>query len=69
MLTKRRSGIAGRGSHQALAAGLTAPTLDRRGFLRKSGLAAGGLAALGSLRLGAVRRLRPPAPRPIRHRP
>ncbi|KMO12670.1 formate dehydrogenase subunit alpha [Methylobacterium platani] len=55
MLTKRRSGIAGRGSHQALAAGLTAHTLDRRGFLRKSGLAAGGLAALGSLRLGAVR--------------
>ena len=55
MLTKRRSGVAGRGSHQALAAGLTAHTLDRRGFLRKSGLAAGGLAALGTMRLGAVR--------------
>ncbi|SEO82561.1 formate dehydrogenase major subunit [Methylobacterium sp. ap11] len=55
MLTKRRSGVAGRGSHQALAAGLTAHTLDRRGFLRKSGLAAGGLAALGTVRLGAVR--------------
>ncbi|AWN54960.1 formate dehydrogenase subunit alpha [Methylobacterium sp. 17Sr1-1] len=55
MLTKRRNGVAGRGSHQALAAGLTAHTLDRRGFLRKSGLAAGGLAALGTVRLGAVR--------------
>ncbi|TGD96254.1 formate dehydrogenase subunit alpha [Methylobacterium nonmethylotrophicum] len=55
MLTKRRSGVAARGSHQALAAGLTAHTLDRRGFLRKSGLAAGGLAALGTVRLGAVR--------------
>ncbi|GJD48735.1 Periplasmic nitrate reductase [Methylobacterium crusticola] len=55
MLTKRRSGTASRATHQALAAGLGAHTLDRRGFLRKSGLAAGGLAALGAVRLGSVR--------------
>jgi formate dehydrogenase major subunit len=39
--------------------------LDRRSFLRRSGLAAGGLAALGSLSPGNVRKARagPPAPK------
>ena len=39
--------------------------LDRRGFLRRSGLAVGGLAALGSLPLNAVRKAKagpPPLP-------
>ena len=38
--------------------------LDRRGFLRRSGLAVGGLAALGSLPLTAVRKAEagPPPP-------
>ncbi|MDB5590235.1 formate dehydrogenase subunit alpha [Enterovirga sp.] len=56
MLTKRKSGDAGRAKLQGLAAGLASGTLDRRSFLRRSGLAAGGLAALGSLQLGAVRK-------------
>ena len=32
------------------------PTLDRRAFLRRSGLVTGGLAAAGSIQLGAVRK-------------
>ena len=54
MLTKRKSGEASRSKHQAVAAGLAAGVLDRRAFLRKSGLTAGALAAAGSLQLGAV---------------
>src|SRR5437588_2704153 len=39
-------------------------TLDRRGFLRRSGLLAGGLAALGALPLGSMRKAKagPPPP-------
>ena len=58
MLTKRKSGAASRTKHQAVAAGLASGMLDRRGFLRKSGLAAGALAAAGSLQLGSVRQAR-----------
>ncbi|WP_375457785.1 formate dehydrogenase subunit alpha [uncultured Enterovirga sp.] len=56
MLTKRKSGDAGRAKLQGLAASLASGTMDRRSFLGKSGLAAGGLAALGSIQLGAVRK-------------
>ncbi len=56
MLTKRKSGDAGRAKLQGLAASLASGTIDRRGFLRRSGLAAGGLAALGSIQLGSVRK-------------
>src|SRR6478752_3977597 len=56
MLTKRKSGEASRSKHQAVAAGLAAGVLDRRAFLRKSGLTAGALAAAGSIQLGAVRK-------------
>ena len=56
MLIKRRSGEASRGKLQGLAAGLSSGAMDRRSFLRRSGLAAGGLAALGSLNPGAVRK-------------
>jgi formate dehydrogenase major subunit len=64
MLVKRAEGQAHR---RALAA--TFPTtsggkLDRRSFLRHSGLAAGGLAALGTLRLIGIRKAKagPPPP-------
>ncbi|ACL60124.1 formate dehydrogenase subunit alpha [Methylobacterium nodulans] len=54
MLTKRKSGVAGRTTHPSVTGGLP-QSLDRRSFLRQSGLLAGGLAAAGSLQLGAVR--------------
>ena len=55
MLIKRTQREARRGS---LAAAFARPSggLDRRTFLRRSGLAAGGLAALGSLQLGTVKK-------------
>ncbi|CAO4173094.1 Formate dehydrogenase alpha subunit (Tat pathway signal) [Methylorubrum populi] len=56
MLIKRKSGEAARTKHQAVAAGLAAGVLDRRAFLRKSGLTAGALAAAGTIQLGAVRK-------------
>ena len=64
MLIKRSDRQVRRG---ALASALTANwsiALDRRGFLRRSGLAAGGLAALGALPLSTIRKARagPPPP-------
>jgi formate dehydrogenase major subunit len=56
MLIKRRSGEASRGKLQAVTAGLASGVLDRRTFLKRSGLAVGGLAAVGSIQLGAVRK-------------
>jgi formate dehydrogenase major subunit len=56
MLVKRRNGEAARGRLASVAAGLAAKTIDRRSFLRGSGLAVGGLAALGSLGAGMTRR-------------
>ncbi len=56
MLIKRKSGEAGRSKLQAITAGLASGTLDRRTFLKRSGLAVGGLAALGSIQLGSVRK-------------
>ncbi|MDB5649775.1 MAG: formate dehydrogenase, partial [Hyphomicrobiales bacterium] len=56
MLTKRRDAVSGRSRLQGMAAGLASGVLDRRSFLRRSGLVAGGAAALGSLSLGAVRK-------------
>src|SRR5690348_16634614 len=64
MLIKRAERQARRG---ALAAAFTEHSgggLDRRSFLRRSGLAAGGLAALGALPLSGVRKAKagpPPA--------
>src|SRR5688572_5122290 len=56
MLVKRRHGEAARGRLASVAAGLAATTIDRRSFLRTSGLAVGGLAALGGLGAGLIRR-------------
>src|SRR3954447_1048288 len=56
MLIKRKSGEAGRSKLQAITAGLASGTIDRRTFLKRSGLAVGGLAALGSIQFGSVRK-------------
>ncbi len=56
MLIKRKSGEAGRAKLQALTSGLTSGVLDRRTFLKRSGLAAAGAVAVGSVQLGAVRK-------------
>ncbi|MCZ8099141.1 MAG: formate dehydrogenase subunit alpha [Burkholderiales bacterium] len=56
MLIKRKSGEASRSKLQGLAAGLSSGIVDRRSFLKRSGLVAGGLAAIGSVSLGSVRR-------------
>ncbi|HEY0202806.1 MAG TPA: molybdopterin-dependent oxidoreductase [Acetobacteraceae bacterium] len=54
MLTKQRPTTAARAFPVAPAASSAPGTLDRRGFLRTSGLAAGGLAALGGLGMTTV---------------
>jgi formate dehydrogenase major subunit len=56
MLTRRGTIDAGRSGLLALAAGSTQGAMDRRAFLRRSGLTAGGLAALGSLPFASVRK-------------
>ena len=55
MLTKRRHADAGRSRLQALAGAVGATTLDRRSFLKRSGLTVGGLAAAGALPFATVR--------------
>lgn len=55
MLIKRTSSDVARTPLIALAAHAGAGLMDRRAFLRRSGLAAGGLAAFGALQLGAVK--------------
>jgi formate dehydrogenase major subunit len=65
MLTKRKSGQAGRTKLQAAAAAIGSAAIDRRTFLRRSGLTVGGLAAIGSLQLGSIRKaaaISPPQP-------
>ena len=65
MLIKRTERQARRGSLSAALAEQTGGGLDRRTFLRRSGIAAGSLAALGALPLGSVRKAAagPPAAR------
>ena len=54
MLIRKTDHSARRGSLAGLAAQSTA--LDRRAFLRRSGIGAGSLAVLGTMPLGAVRK-------------
>jgi formate dehydrogenase major subunit len=56
VLIKRKEREAGRGKLAAALAGQSSGGLDRRTFLRRSGLVASGLATLGALPLGGVRR-------------
>jgi len=63
MLTKRATASASRGRLAAALGTVGATALDRRSFLRNSGLAAGGLAAAGSLSLTTVRRAEAATPR------
>ena len=56
MLTRRMNGEARHGNLLAATAGFGHGTMDRRAFLRRSGLAAGSLAAIGSMRLGSVQK-------------
>ena len=59
MLVKRREGQSpetrARARLQSVAAGLASGVMDRRSFLRRSGLVAGGAAALGTISFGSVR--------------
>ncbi len=56
MLIKRKEGQASRQRLSTALASLAGGTIDRRGFLKRSGVAAGGLAALGTLQLSTVRK-------------
>src|SRR5256714_1194193 len=56
MLIKRKDGAAGGARLQGIAAGLASGVLDRRTFLRRSGLTVGAGAALGLMPLGSVRK-------------
>ena len=65
MLTKRKSGQASRARLQTLIGDTASAPVDRRTFLRRSGLAVGGIAALGSFQFGTVRKaaaISPPQP-------
>ncbi len=64
MLIKRTERQARRGTLAAALQGQSDGALDRRAFLRRSGLVAGGLATLGALPLGSVRKAEagPPPP-------
>ena len=64
MLIKRTERQARRGTIAALASQAN-PGVDRRTFLRRSGLAAGSLAALGALPLGSVRKAEAAAAGPL----
>ncbi|HEX3439321.1 MAG TPA: molybdopterin-dependent oxidoreductase, partial [Pseudolabrys sp.] len=65
MLIRKAERQARRGTLAAALADQPSGGLDRRSFLRRSGLAAGALAAVGSLQLSSVRKAEagpPPAP-------
>ena len=65
MLTKRKSGQANRTKLQTLMGTVASAPIDRRTFLRRSGLAVGGIAVVGSFQLGTVRKaeaISPPQP-------
>jgi formate dehydrogenase major subunit len=63
VLIKRTERQARRNSLQLALADRNGGGLDRRTFLRRSGIAAGSLAALGALQLGSVRKAEAGPPR------
>ena len=56
MLMKKSSGLANRTRPSPAMAGVAGAALDRRGFLKRSGLAAGSLAAASTLSFGMVKK-------------
>src|ERR687896_230067 len=65
MLIKRKDGQAARARLHGLIGATGSAPIDRRSFLRRSGLAVGGMAALGAFQLGTVRKaaaISPPQP-------
>ena len=64
MLIKRTDREARRGSLAAAFAAQAGGSVDRRTFLRRSGIAAGSLAALGSVSLSSVRKAQAAGPTP-----
>jgi formate dehydrogenase major subunit len=56
MLMKRKGGAAAKTRLSAMTAGLASTALDRRAFLRTSGLTVGGLAAVSAIGAGTIRR-------------
>jgi formate dehydrogenase major subunit len=68
MLTKKSAGTAAKSGLAKGLAGASGSAIDRRAFLRRSGLAVGGIAAAVSLKLGTVEaagRAGPPTNAPI----
>jgi len=66
VLIKKSERQARRGGLVAALAGQSGGGMDRRGFLRRSGLAAGSLAALGGLPLGGIRKAEAAGPAPAK---
>ena len=62
MLTKKTNGLAKGARLSGALAGATGGAIDRRTFLKRSGLAAGGLAAASSLPFGLVEKAEAAAP-------
>jgi len=58
MLTKRTNGVATGPRLSKALSGLTGSAIDRRTFLKRSGLAAGGLAAVSAAGLGRIEKAR-----------
>ena len=54
MLTKKTNGVANGPRLSKVLGGLTGGTIDRRAFLKRSGLTAGGIAAAAALSPGMV---------------
>src|SRR5579875_334704 len=62
MLTKKLDGVAKISSMSVMLSSVVGDAIDRRAFLKRSGLAAGGLAAAAALPLSLVRRAEAAAP-------
>jgi formate dehydrogenase major subunit len=66
VLIKKSDRQARRGGLAAAFAGQSGGGMDRRAFLRRSGLAAGSLAAIGTLPLGGIRKAEAAGPAPAK---